>query len=138
MTTACVGEVLVLVENITYIIEFPGAISSSELGRLQEIGYDPVNATTGMLSFRNFVGSTRLAGVQLQIKSSKLGDDGVSGLLEQVSNLSASLVFGWKAPTGYSANNSDELKSPISYHQLQFLREAMLPRRKASGSRSGF
>jgi len=125
---AFAGDTLALAENIEYVIEFSAPPSSVELGRMVEVGYDPITSSTGVLCFRNFVGTTRLAGVALRVVSSKLGEHGVSLLLEQVSELSASLVFGWRAPTGHAVVVSEEHKSPVPYHQLQFLRDVILRR----------
>lgn len=124
--TACVGDVVTLDENVEYVIELARPPSPAEIGGLVEVGYEPISENMGVLAFKNFVGMTRLAGVRLQVASTKLGDGGVSGLLEQVSRLSSSLVFGWRSPTMFAANVSGEQRSPIPYHQLQFLREAIL------------
>lgn len=123
-----VGETVVLAENVEYIIEFETPPSPAEIGSLIEVGYDPISDRMGVLAFKNFVGTTHLAGVRLQVTSAKLGEDGVSGLLEQVSLLSSSLVFGWRAPAGFATNASGEQRAPIPYHQLQFLREVILRR----------
>ena len=125
---ACVGEVITLEENVEYVIELAQPPSPAEIGGLVEVGYEPISECIGVLAFKNFVGMTRLAGVRLKVASTKLGDDGVSGLLEQISHLSSSLVFGWRSPTWFAANASGEQRSPIPYHQLQFLRTAILRR----------
>lgn len=123
---ACVGDMVTLAENVEYVIELAHPPSPAEIGDLAEVGYEPISERMGVLAFKNFVGMTRLSGVRLQVTSTKLGDDGISGLLEQVSRLSSSLVFGWRSPTWFAANASGEQRSPIPYHQLQFLREAIL------------
>lgn len=133
LLVAHVGDVVTLAENAEYLIEFPVPPSSSELGAMLEIGYDPISEKMGLLSFRNFVGTTHLAGVCVKVVSTKLGENGASALLEQVSQLSSSLVFGWRSPLGFSATASDASISPIPFHQLQYLREIIL--RRPSGER---
>ena len=123
---ALVGETVSFHENVEYVIEFAGAPTSLEIGRMAEIGYEAINALTGVLCFRNYVGTTFLAGVTLKVESVKLGEDGVSRLLEDVSLLSASLVFGWRAPTTHAASASSASRLPVPYHQLQFLRQVVL------------
>ncbi|WP_122388812.1 DUF2357 domain-containing protein [Pseudomonas syringae group genomosp. 3] len=127
-TQAFAGDVVALAENIEYVIEFPEPRSTLEIGALLEVGYDPITDRTGVLAFKNFVGTAFLAGVKLQVISTKLGEAGVSGLLEEVSRLSSSLVFGWRSPAGFSATASGEQQPPIPYHQLQFLRDVILRR----------
>ncbi|END0095964.1 TPA: DUF2357 domain-containing protein [Pseudomonas aeruginosa] len=126
--TAVAGDVLMLLENIEYVLEFPTPPSTAELGDLTEVGYEPISDTMGVLAFKNFVGATTLAGVRLHVTSSKLGNNGVADLLEQVSRLSSSLVFGWRSQAGFAAKASGEQRSPIPFHQLQLLREFILRR----------
>ena len=125
---AFVGEVIDLVENIEYVIEFSLPLSAAEKGALMEVGYDPITDKTGVLAFRNFVGTAIFSGVKLRVISTKLGETGVSDLLEEVSRLSSSLVFGWGAPSGFATIASDKKQPPIPYHQLQFLRDIILRR----------
>ncbi len=125
---AFVGEVIDLAENIEYVIEFIVPLSTAEKEALIEVGYDPITDKTGVLAFRNFVGTAVFSGVKLRVTSTKLGETGVSDLLEEVSRLSSNLVFGWGAPSGFATIASDEKKPPIPYHQLQFLRDIILRR----------
>lgn len=125
---AFAGDVVALEENVEYVIEFPEPHSSLEIGALLEVGYDPITDTTGVLAFKNFVGTALLAGVKLRVISTKLGETGVSGLLEEVSRLSSSLVFGWRSPAGFSATASGEQQPSVPFHQLQFLRDVILRR----------
>lgn len=132
-TAALVGEIVFFLENVEYVIDFSSAPKSSDISRMSEIGYEAINANTGVLCFRNYVGTSHMAGVTLHVKSVKLGQNGVSRLLEDVSLMSASLVFGWRAPTAHSAVASRISRAPVPYHQLQFLRQVVL--RNAVGTR---
>lgn len=128
------GDILALAENMEYVIHLTRApLTSIELGRLKEIGYEPISNNMGVLVFRNFVGTTSLAGVRLKVTSTKLGHGGIADLLERVSRLSSNLVFGWRSPTELGAKSSAEQRAPIPYHQLQFLREVIL--RRSPGER---
>lgn len=127
-TLAYTGDVITLHENVEYVVEFPTPPSPLQIGALVEVGYDAISKTTGVLVFKNFVGTAVLAGVKLQVFSSKLGEAGVSGLLDEVSRLSSSLVFGWRSPLGFSATATIDHQPPVLYHQLQFLRELILKR----------
>ncbi len=66
-------------------------------------GADLVQPDLAILSFRNFVGNASLAGVEIDVVSTKLGPDGVSKLLQEVSEVSSSIIFGWRAPLSFSA-----------------------------------
>ena len=115
------GDVVALVENLEYVVEFPEPLSFREMEGLLEVGFDPITEKTGVLAFKNFVGTALLAGVKLQVISSKLGESGVFGLLEDVSRLSSSLVFGWRSPVGFSVTASGSQQPAVPFHQLQFL-----------------
>lgn len=130
---AVVGEVVSIFENVEYVIEFAAIPKSADIARMLEIGYDPITSNTGILCFRNHVGASSIAGVTLRVISTKLGTDGVSKLLEDVSRMSASLVFGWRTPASHRATASKTSKAPVPYHQLQFLRQIVL--RNAIGTR---
>lgn len=122
------GDVVALVENLEYVVEFPEPLSFREMEGLLEVGFDPITEKTGVLAFKNFVGTALLAGVKLQVISSKLGESGVFGLLEDVSRLSSSLIFGWRSPVGFSVTASGSQQPAVPFHQLQFLRDVMLRR----------
>jgi hypothetical protein len=127
-TPAVVGEVVSIRENVEYVLEFPTVPRAADLASMAEAGYESITSNTGVLCFRNQVGKTNIAGVTLHVVSTKLGDNGVSRLLEEVSVMSASLVFGWRAPTGHYAVADKVTRAPIPYHQLQLLRQVMLRR----------
>lgn len=123
---AYVGGVISFLENIEYILEFHSAPKRAELGSMLEIGYEAINEFTGVLCFRNYVGTTHLAGVTVNVTSEKIGENGVSHLLEEISLLSTSLVFGWRSPISHRAVAASGAEAPIPYHQLQFLRQMVL------------
>lgn len=126
--TALPGVPLLLQENVEYVLEFSEPLSEAELKRISECGFEGVTANSGILCFTNFVGTTSVAGVPITVVSTKLGDGGVSRLLEEVSLLSSNLVYGWRSKTKYRAVESGATSAVIPYHQLQFLRTVMLQR----------
>lgn len=127
-TIAQPGIPISLQENVEYVLEFLEPLSEADHKRISECGFESVTASSGILCFNNFVGTTHLAGVPITVVSSKLGDGGVSRLLEEVSSLSSNLVYGWRSKTKYRAGESAETRAAIPYHQLQFLRAAILQR----------
>jgi len=127
-TTAQPGVPLFLQENIEYVLEFSEPLSEVDRNRISECGFEGVTASSGILRFTNFVGTTNIAGVPITVVSTKLGDGGVSRLLEEVSSLSSNLVYGWRSKTKYHAVESGATTAVIPYHQLQFLRTVMLQR----------
>lgn len=84
---------------------------------------------TGVLGFGNFIGCAELAGVAIDVVSSKIGPLGVSRLLEDVSELGSTLVFGRRDRTSFAAMTDESRHPPVPYHQFQFLRRAMMTER---------
>lgn len=123
------GDTIVLDERHEYVLGFERPPTPSEQVTLSELGADLVQPNVAMLSFGNFVGTAALLGVRLEVISSKLGDGGASRVLDEISQLASTLVFGWKSPTSLVGVTDRTRNSPIPYHQLQAVREAMLRRR---------
>jgi predicted component of viral defense system (DUF524 family) len=123
------GETIALDERAEYVFSFERALSSREELRLTELGGYMIRSDLAILSFRNFIGRTELAGVGIDVVSTKIGEGGVSRILQEVSELASSLVFGWSAPIGFEAVVDSSRRAPVAYHQLQFLRHTMLGQR---------
>lgn len=124
--TAAIGQRITLPEGVEYIIELPIAPSPVALERLQELGFEAITSNTGVIAFGNFIGAANIAGVMVDVVSTKIGPDGVSGLLQDVSAQASALIFGWRSPTHFGATASPFHRSPVPYHQFQFLRHMML------------
>lgn len=124
-----VGASVVFEERVKYALLFPEGCSIRVAQRLQELGGSLISHDIGLLSFGNFVGFAELAGATIEVTSTKIGPDGVSRVLEEISDLAASLVFGWKTATLFEASAIESTKSPVPYHQLQFLRRVMIEAR---------
>jgi hypothetical protein len=123
---AAIGQRITLPEGVEHLIELPAAPSAVALERLEELGFEPLTPEVGVLAFGNFVGTTNIAGVIVDIISTKIGPDGVSGLLQDISAQASSLIFGWRSPTHFGAATTTSHHSPVPYHQFQFLRHIML------------
>ncbi len=115
-----------LMEQVEYLLEFEKAPSNVDQQRIIDLGGEFLRDDLAVLSFRNFVGRTSLVGVGIEVASNKVGTEGVSRILEEVSALSATLVFGWRSPTGFASMPDSTHVSPVPYHQLQLLRQMML------------
>ncbi len=122
------GARVTLREQVEYVLRFEDPPSGSDRQRLVDFGAEflGLGDDLAVLSFGNFVGTTSLAGVGIDVVSAKLGPEGVSCLLEDISMLSSSLVFGWRSPTGFAGAPDSARFSPVPYHQLQLLRATML------------
>lgn len=120
------GSTIALDERVEYVLSFPSRCSNADARRLAELGGDLLEPDTAILGFGNFVGRTQLAGVAIDVRSTKIGSAGVSRILQEVSELASNLVFGWRSPTAFKATEDAVPRSPVPYHQLQFLRHLMI------------
>ncbi|MGB6143426.1 MAG: DUF2357 domain-containing protein [Rhodanobacter sp.] len=113
-------------ENADYILTFAQECSLQLRQQIEGAGGEMLSPDSAMLGFRNFVGTSFVAGVNVQVTSTKISAEGVSRLLEQISELGSALVFAHGSPTRFSAEGYRTETSPVPYHQLQFLRKSML------------
>jgi uncharacterized protein len=120
------GDAITLDEQTEYVLSFSHPVSSSEWQRLNTLGADLIRPDVAILSFGNFLGHAALAGVTIDVVSTKIGPDGVSRLLQEISEVASSLIFGWRAPLGFSASGDTSRQAAVPYHQLQFLRQIMI------------
>jgi len=123
--SAASGETIIFDERVDYVLAFDRNLSQNESRQVLELGGDLLNSNLAVLSFRNFVGRTAIGQIGIEVVSTKIGEGGVSRILQEISDLSSNLIFGWRAPTTFEAA-SDQLSAPVPYHQLQFLRQMML------------
>lgn len=128
---AVAGSTVVFDERVEYALTFPDETPPRVFDRFRELGGEMVSRAVGVLSFANFVGMAELADVRIRVASSKIEEGGVSRLMEEVSSLASSLVFGPRSPIVLDAGEAPEPLAPIPYHQLQHLRRSMI------GARSG-
>lgn len=130
---AASGASIAFDENVDYILTFSERCTEQLRQQIEASGGEMLSPRTAMLGFQNFVGTSSIAGVDIQVISKKIGNEGVSRLLEEISELGSALVFAQGSPVRFSADAHEAGFSPIPYHQLQFLRRAMLEH--APGSR---
>ena len=113
-------------ERREYLLTFPSETSLLLREEIVRLGGEVLGPNTALLGFGNFVGETSVAGVNLRVISTKIGPDGVSRLLEEVSDLAAALIFSSGSPTVFRADGIQSRIPPVPYHQLQLLRKTML------------
>jgi hypothetical protein len=123
------GATISFDERVEYVLSFAGGCPPRIAQRLNELGGDLIAPDIGVLAFGNFVGRAELAGATIDVVSTKIGAGGVSRVLQEISELASSLVFGWRAPTGFEAAGDAADRSPVPYHQLQYLRRSMIAAR---------
>lgn len=126
---ALVGATIELDERQDYILELRSPPAAGQLQRLLDLGGQMLTNKVVALGFGNFVGRTEFAGVGIEVTSTKVGNNGVSRILEDVSKLASNLIYGWKAPTRFGALADTSRHAPVPYHQLQFLRRTMIESR---------
>ncbi|MCB1484251.1 MAG: DUF2357 domain-containing protein, partial [Hyphomicrobiaceae bacterium] len=120
------GSTLSLSEQTDYVLLFEREPTAGVVARVIELGGEFIDPNTVLIRFSNFIGSAELAGVLLDVVSTKIDAQGISKLLDEVSNVSSRLAFGWGSPTRFLAGRLPTSANPIPYHQLQFLRRKML------------
>lgn len=123
---AMVGTSIRFDERREYVLTFPNACDLRMRAQIVDMGGEMLGDDTTLIGFDNFVGETQLAGVTIEVVSTKIGPGGVSHLLEEVSELSTSLIFSHGSPTIFRSDGIQSCVTPVPYHQLQFLRKAML------------
>lgn len=124
--TADVGSTVEFDERREYLLTFPDPCAPHVQDQIRRLGGEIISPGTALLGFGNFVGDASLAGVVVRVVSTKIGQDGVSHLLEEVSELATSLLFSNGSPTVFRSEGTQSYISPVPYHQLQLLRRAML------------
>src|SRR5690242_10755185 len=82
--TVKVGETVTLDERIEYVLSFSAEIGPAVMRQIADIGGELLAADAVVLSFGNFVGRAELAGVTIDVASTKIGEGGVSRLLQEV------------------------------------------------------
>src|SRR4051812_22585398 len=93
------GDALELNEGQEYYLAFDRDLSEREVKQLEELGGEVLSNDLAVLAFRNFVGKAELAGIAIEVVSTKIGPLGVSRILEEVSSLASGLLFGVRSPT---------------------------------------
>src|SRR5262249_5766493 len=81
------GDIVVLEERAEYVLSFERDLTAAETQRLSELGGEIIARNLALISFGNFVGRSEIVGVGVEVVSTKIGSDGVSRLLEEVSSL---------------------------------------------------
>jgi hypothetical protein len=123
---ACARALVAFEEQVEYVLSFEAPLSPRDAQRLRDLGGALLDTNLALLSFGNFVGRAELAQVAINVESHKLAGGGVSRLLQEISELASTLVFGWRAPIGFQAATDKTRQAPVPYHQLQLLRRLML------------
>jgi hypothetical protein len=132
-TDAEVGSQIQLYDGTEYVLSFLSQCGPALRQRIDELGGECLGSDQAIISFGNYIGHTELAGVKVKVISRKLGEDGQRAILRQISELSAGLPFEYKGPTSFEVATSELPGTPVQFHQLKLLRQAMLGRQ--SGER---
>ncbi|GJD32275.1 hypothetical protein PMNALOAF_3543 [Methylobacterium adhaesivum] len=122
-------------EKSEYVLLFDAPVTAEVRTNILDLRGEMLGDNSAFLSFRNFVGQVDIAGVPIEVHSEKLGAGGTSRLLSEVSELASGLLFGWGTPTTLAAQANLAAEPPVPYHQLQYLRRAMLGRTVRKGNR---
>ena len=109
------GEAIELNERVDYVLSFERPLSPRETRRVTDLGGRVIRQNLAILSFGNFVGRTELASIGIEVVSTKVGRAGVSKILEEVSELASSLVFGWRSPIGFEGVADRLRHAPVPY-----------------------
>ena len=120
LTAVRKGETVRFLEGVEYVIVPVGGWVPALRSRITEMGGDVLDDGLAVLTFGNFVGLTSLAGAAIDVVSTKIGENGVSAILAEVSELAAALLFSsTKSPTAFRAGLTALHRAPLPYHHLQ-------------------
>lgn len=121
------SEVASFLEQVDYCLQFRQIPNTQQRLKLEDIGGEFIQDNLAIIRFSNFIGTTNVAGVEIEVVSKKINRTGMSKMLEEVSESGSNLVFGWKSPLAFKGERAQQAShSPVPYHQLQMLRRIML------------
>ncbi|HIF9218052.1 TPA: DUF2357 domain-containing protein [Photobacterium damselae] len=120
------GMTITLDENIKYLLKFEQTITLQYQKEISAAGGERLDRNLFALHINNFVGHFILAGVTVNVRSRKFSESTLSKMLEEVSEKSTSLLFGWATPTNIHSQCNSLKHNPVPYHQLQLLRQVLL------------
>src|SRR5690348_12764675 len=116
--SAQVGSTVVFNENTDYVLSFPESPDARDKQRIEDIGGEFIDRSRALIRFSNFVGIATIAGAVIDVRSSKVGPEGTSLMMQEISESASGLLFSWGSPTAFATSPSAE-HSPVPYHQLQ-------------------
>jgi predicted component of viral defense system (DUF524 family) len=117
---------ITLQESSKYVLQFPAPLTNNQKQEVLAVDGEIITEELIALSFNNFVGEFSLSGISFKVVSTKISSANISTMLLEISELSTSLIFGIRSPTGFKAQVNLVEHSPVPYHQLQYLRHVML------------
>ena len=115
-----------LEEQTEYILRFRDPPDAAVQRKLNSLGGAMLAPGVASVDFGNFVGLAELAGVSIEVVSKKVGPAGVCRLLEEISKIGTNLIFGWQGRTRFAAAEDTARLAPVPFHQLLFIRDAVL------------
>lgn len=123
---ANLGTKITLDENIKYLLKFETTLNQQSCKEISAVGGERLDKNLFALQINNFVGDFMLAGITVNVRSKKFSTSTLSKMLEEISEKSTSLLFGWATPTSLKSQFNSLKHNPVPYHQLQLLRQMIL------------
>ena len=120
------NSLIQLKEGESYQIKFEYPICIEVSKELDRMGCEKLDDRLYAFRLINFAGELTLSSVRINVQPSKFTADSLSLMLEEISEASSSLLFGWGTPASFEVQANSTENNPRPYHQLQFLRQHML------------
>ncbi len=113
------GETVYLQEQTDYIIEPRDNVSGIATAK------SVYEKRTGILNFKNFVGRSKLCGIDIEVESKKIEKGDFDELLKDITKRIASLPFSFNSPTYLPFDRIEMMDDDILYHNFVYLKYIM-------------
>lgn len=112
---SALGPCFLLTENYPYLAE-------TKEGELSHPAATPLRPGLYELVFKNFVGWAKLGDTLLKIRTPKLSDDGFDAMVNQITEVCASLPFAFNTPSFLPFERISPGGEEVLYHAFMYLR----------------
>ncbi|MEE8168280.1 MAG: DUF2357 domain-containing protein [Candidatus Hydrothermarchaeales archaeon] len=122
----CKDNKLCLHEQSEYHVEFQEDPGDEFKFSKQVFKWFGREKKAGILNYKNFVGTSKFYGVELDIENKKISADEFKELLEEISTIIKALPYDYNSPTFLPFDRTEYWPIEVLYHNFVYLRYIML------------